>query len=155
MPNRIGPYPSYSYLVDLKQGRDPAAALGGFSDVAGLKTELHISEYRDGNDSANYVHKYPGMHTTGDVTLKRGVVDSSDLWNWITSVRNNGNPSTPVDVTITLRDEANNPVQIFKLYSVTPKGYTGPTLSGKGAGDVAIEELVLAPETIEVMPAQG
>jgi hypothetical protein len=56
-------------------------------------------------------------------------------------------------VTITLRDEANNPVQIFKLYAVTPKGYTGPTLSGKGAGDIAIEELVLAPETIEITQA--
>lgn len=149
MPNRTAPYPAYSYLVDLKGSRDPEKPLGGFSDVAGLKTELHISEYRDGNDSANYVHKYCGMHTTGDVTCKRGVVDTSDLWDWITDARTNGS-SAQRDVTITLRDEANNPVQVYKLYSVTPKGYTGPTLSGKGAGDVAIEELVLAPETIEI-----
>ena len=114
-----------------------------------MKTELHISEYRDGSDSSNYVHKYSGMHTTADVTLKRGVVDTSDLWDWITDARTNGS-SAQRDVTITLRDEANNPVQVYKLYSVTPKGYTGPTLSGKGAGDVAIEELVLAPETIEI-----
>ena len=44
-------------------------------------------------------------------------------------------------------------MQIFKLYAVTPKGYTGPTMSGKGAGDIAIEELVLAPETIEITQA--
>jgi phage tail-like protein len=148
MPNRTAPYPAYNYLVDLKGPRDPEKPLGGFSDVAGLKTELHISEYRDGNDKANYVHKYSGMHTTADVTLKRGVVDTSDLWDWITDARTNGS-SAQRDVTITLRDEANNPVQVYKLYSVTPKGYTGPTLSGKGAGDVAIEELVLAPETVE------
>jgi phage tail-like protein len=149
MPNRTAPYPAYNYLVDLKGPRDPEKALGGFSDVAGLKTELHISEYRDGNDSANFVHKYCGMHTTADVTCKRGVVDTSDLWDWITDARNNGS-SAQRDVTITLRDEANNPVQVYKLYNVTPKGYTGPTLSGKGAGDVSIEELVLAPETIEI-----
>jgi phage tail-like protein len=149
MPNRTVPYPSYNYLVDLKGPRDPEKPLGGFSDVSGLKTELHISEYRDGNDIANYVHKYSGMHTTADVTLKRGLVDTSDLWDWISEARVNG-ASAQRDVTITLRDEANNPVQIYKLYSVTPKGYTGPTLSGKGAGDVAMEELVLAPETIEV-----
>lgn len=149
MPNRTAPYPAYNYLVDLKGPRDPAKPLGGFSDVAGLKTELHISEYRDGNDKANYVHKYAGMHTSADVTLKRGVVDTSDLWAWITDARTHGS-SAQRDVTITLRDEANNPVQVYKLYAVTPKGYTGPTLSGKGAGDVAIEELVLAPETIEI-----
>jgi len=152
MPNRTVPYPSYNYLVDLKGPRDPEKPLGGFSDVSGLKTELHISEYRDGNDVANYVHKYSGMHTTSDVTLKRGVVDTSDLWDWISDARSNG-ASAQRDVTITLRDEANNPVQIFKLYSVTPKAYTGPTLSGKGAGDVAVEELVLAPETIEITSA--
>jgi phage tail-like protein len=152
MPNRTVPYPAYNYLVDLKGPRDPNKPLGGFSDVSGLKTELHISEYRDGNDLANYVHKFSGMHTTADVTLKRGVVDTSDLWDWISDARTNG-ASAQRDVTITLRDEANNPVQIYKLYAVTPKGYTGPTLSGKGAGDVAIEELVLAPETIEITSA--
>jgi phage tail-like protein len=148
MPDRSAPYPAYNYLVDLK-GRDPEKPLGGFSDVAGIKTELHISEYRDGNDKKSYVHKHAGMHTCADVTLKRGVVDSSDLWDWITAARTTG-VNAQRDVTITLRDEANKPVQIYKLYSVTPKGYTSPTLMGKGTGELAIEELVLAPEDIEI-----
>lgn len=152
MPTRSLPYPSYNYIVDLKGSRDPDKPLGGFSDVAGLKTEIHISEYRDGNDKANHVHKLAGMHTVGDVTLKRGLVDSSDLWDWISNARNNG-VSAQRDVTITMRDEANNPVQIYKLFAVTPKGYTGPTLSGKGTGDLAIEELVLAPEGFEITSA--
>jgi len=150
MANRTVPYPAYNYLVSIqKYGRAPDQPLGGFSEVSAMKTELHLSEYRDGNDAANYVHKYCGMHTTADVTLKRGVVDSSDMWAWITDARTNG-ASARQDVTITLRDEANNPVQVFKLYNVTPKGYTAPALNGKGTGDLAIEELVLAAETIEV-----
>ena len=151
MGERKVPYPAYNYLVDLK-GRPMDQPLGGFSEMSGMKTELHISEYRDGNDPANYVHKYSGMHTTADITLKRGVVDSSDLWSWIHDARTKG-ASKQRDVTIYLRDEANQNVQIFKLYNVTPKGYTGPALNGKGAGDVAIEELVLAAETIEITPA--
>jgi phage tail-like protein len=150
---RQAPYPQYNFLVDLS-GRNPDQPLGGFSEVTGLKTELHISEYRDGNDKNSYVHKYSGMHTTGDVTLKRGVVDSSDLWAWIASARTNG-VDAQRDVTITLRDEANNPVQIYKLYSVTPKSIAGPALMAKGTGDVAIEELVLAPEDIVIQPAQS
>jgi phage tail-like protein len=153
MPTRTVPYPAYNYLVSIqKYGRAPDQPLGGFSEVSAMKTELHISEYRDGNDPANYVHKYSGMHTTADVTLKRGVVDSSDMWTWITDARTNG-ASAQQDVTITLRDEANNPVQVLKLYNVTPKGYTAPALNGKGTGDLAIEELVLAAETIEVTQA--
>jgi phage tail-like protein len=149
MSDRKDPYPSYNYLVDLKSGRNPAMPLGGFSDVSGLKTEIHISEYRDGNDVALHVHKYAGMHTVGDVTLKRGLVNSSDLWDWISSARVNG-LNARRDVTITLRDEASNPVQVYKLLSATPKGYNGPTLSGKGTGDLAMEELVLAVEGFEI-----
>jgi len=152
MPDRTAPYPSYNYLVDLKGPRDPDKPLGGFSEIAGLKTEIHISEYRDGNDKVAHVHKYPGAHTVGDVTLKRGLVDSSDLWDWITKTRKSG-VAEQRDVTITLRDEANNPIQSWKLISVVPKTYTGPALNGKGAGDVAIEELVLAAEGFEILPA--
>jgi phage tail-like protein len=155
MAERKVPYPAYNYLICIqKYGRPPDQPLGGFSEVSGLKTELHISEYRDGNDPANYVHKYSGMHTTADVTLKRGVVDTSDMWAWITDARTNG-ASAQQDVTITLRDEANKDVQKFKLYNVTPKGYTAPALNGKGTGDLAIEELVLAAETIEITKASS
>jgi len=152
MPDRTTPYPSYSYLVDLKGPRDPEKPLGGFAEVTGIKTELHIAEYRDGNDKNPWVHKYSGVHTTADITCKRGIVDSSDLWAWITEARTTG-PAAQRDVTITLRDESNNPVQIYKLYAVTPKSLTGPALNGKGTGDLAIEELVLAPENIEILPA--
>ena len=148
MPTRVAPYPSYNFIVDIGS-RDPNKPLGGFSDVSGLKTELHISEYRDGNDPKPHVHKYSGVHTVSDVSLKRGVVDSSDFWDWISNARTNG-VSAQRDVTITLRDEASNPVQIFKLYNVLPKGYVVPTLSAKGTGDLAIEELVLAAEGLEI-----
>lgn len=151
MPDRTAPYPSYNFLVNIG-GRTPDKPLGGFSDVTGLKTELHISEYRDGNEKDPHVHKFPGVHTVGDVTLKRGVVDSSDFWTWITAARTTG-VKAQRDVLVTLRDESSNPVQAYKLFGVSPKGYTGPALSGKGTGDLAIEELVLAVEGFEIVPA--
>src|SRR5208283_347262 len=151
MPSRTAPYPAYNYLVDI-QGRDPQAPLGGFSDVSGLSTEIHISEYRDGNKRAAYVDKIPGSNKTNDVTLKRGIVNSQDLWAWIVDTRTNG-VNAKRDVTITLRDEANNPVQVFKLLRAAPMKYTGPTLAGKGAGDVAMEELVLSVEDLDISQA--
>lgn len=149
MPDRTAPYPAYNYLVDIG-GRDPNQPLGGFSDVSGLSTDIHMSEYRDGNEREPHVRKIPGSHKVGDVTLKRGIVNSSDLWNWISDTRTNGY-SAKRDVTITLRDEANKPVQAWKLRSVAPMKYTGPTLAGKGAGDVAMEELVLSAEGFEIV----
>jgi phage tail-like protein len=152
MANRTAPLPAYNYIVDLNGPRDPNKLLGGFSDVSGLETDIHISEYRDGNETDPHVRKIPGSHKVGDVTLKRGVVDSSDLWDWITDARTNG-VAAQRDVVITLRDEAANPVQQWKLRNVIPMKYTGPTLAGKGGGDVAMEELVLSAEGYEIAPA--
>jgi phage tail-like protein len=152
MPDRTAPYPSYNYIVNLNGPRDPNKLLGGFSDVSGLETDVHISEYRDGNETNPHVRKIPGSHKVGDVTLKRGLVDSSDLWAWIVDTRTNG-VKAQRDVVITLRDEAANPVQKYTLRNAVPMKYTGPTLAGKGAGDVAMEELVLSAEGFEIAPA--
>ena len=152
MARRTAPYPSYNYIVNLNGPRDPEKLLGGFSDVSGLTTEIHISEYRDGNEPESQVRKMPGSKKNGDVTLKRGVVDSSDLWDWIKQTQTTG-VLAQRDVVITLRDEANNPVQAWKLRNVVPMKYTGPTLAGKGGGEVAMEELVLSTEGFEIAPA--
>ena len=152
MPDRTAPLPAYNFIVDLNGPRNPNKLLGGFSDVSGLETDVHISEYRDGNEAEPHVRKIPGSHKVGDVTLKRGVVDSSDLWDWITDLRTNG-VLAQRDVVITLRDEAGNPIQQWKLRNVVPMKYTGPTLAGKGGGDVAMEELVLSAEGYEIAPA--
>ncbi|HXO17668.1 MAG TPA: phage tail protein [Candidatus Dormibacteraeota bacterium] len=152
MPDRTAPYPAYNYIVDLKGPRNAQQLLGGFSDVSGLNTEIHVSDYRDGNEVNPHVRKVPGSHTVGKVTLKRGVVNSKDLWDWITQTQKQGVLGQR-DVTITMLDESRAPVQIYKLTNVVPSKYTGPTLAGKGGGEVAMEELELTPEGIAVMPA--
>jgi phage tail-like protein len=152
MASRTAPLPAYNYIVNLNGPRDPEKLLGGFSDVSGLSTEIHISEYRDGNEPEAHVRKVPGSHKVNDITLKRGVVDSKDLWDWFTQTETTGILAQR-DVVITLRDEAGNAQQSWKLRNVVPMKYTGPTLAGKGGGEVAMEELVLSAEGFEIDPA--
>src|SRR5579862_1540235 len=121
MSDRKDPFRGYNFLVSLE-----GKAIGGFTEM----------------------YKIQGTHKVGDVTLKRGLIDSTSLSNWITSAR-----SSPMNakkqVTITLRNEANQTAEVYKLSQATPTKYTGPSLSGKGS-DVAIEELVLACENIVI-----
>ncbi len=146
MPDRTFPYSAFNYLVNLNSpGVDPAAVLGGFSEVSGLTTEMTIAEYRNGNEPENHVRKISGMHKNNDVTCKRGIVDSQDFWDWIEMTRTFG-PLAKRDVKITLLDESRQPVQIWRLTGVVPLKYTGPTLQAKGGTDVAMEELVLSAE---------
>jgi phage tail-like protein len=145
-PYQDVPYGAFNFLVKF-DGQENE--FGGFSDVSGLTTDLNITEYRNGNSSANRTRKVVGTYKIGDVTLKRGVVDSTALWKWIKDARTVGIHSQK-NVTITLLDEQRVVVQSWKLTGCVPMKYTGPTLAAKGGGDVAMEELVLSAEDLEL-----
>ena len=145
MANRTTPYGAFNYLVNF----DGDELLGGFAEVSGLGTEITVAEYRNGNDKENHVRKLGGVHKVNDVTLKRGILDSKLLFDWIAQARTKG-PAAQKSVTITLLDESQAPVQAWVLRGVIPMKYTGPTLAGKGGGDVAMEEIVLSAEGMEL-----
>lgn len=147
---RDNPYGAFNFLVALggRQGSgDPGVIIGGFSDASGLGFDISYSEYRNGNEKFNTVRKVPNTHKVDDVTLKRGLVGSTDIFEWIKGVRDG--VADPRQVTITLLDEARQEVATFALRNAQPKKYTGPTLAAKGGGEVAMEELHLVHEGIE------
>ena len=145
MPDRQVPYGAFNFLVRF----DGAEAFGGFSDVSGLGTEITVAEYRNGNDPENHVRKIPGVHKVSDVTLKRGVINTTSLWEWIGQVRTVG-VGAQRQISITLLDEARAPVQTWTLRGCIPMKYTGPTLAGKGGGDAAVEELLISAEGMDL-----
>ena len=64
-------------------------------------------------------------------------------WRWLQGVR--------TTVTIELMDEARTgPVMTWKLTNARPMKYTGATLNAKTGTDVAMEELVLSCEKLDV-----
>jgi phage tail-like protein len=144
---RPTPYGAFNFLVELNDGSNSASAIGGFSDVSGIGTEITLMEYRQGNDKVNRVRKYPGLHKAADVTLKRGVMGVTNFWQWVSDTRTS--PNTQRNVLITLNDEQGNPVLRWKLINARPMKWTGPTLAGKGGSDMAMEELVIASEGFE------
>jgi phage tail-like protein len=147
---RDNPYGAFNYVVALggQQGDGgEGTVIGGFSDVSGLGFEVSYSEYRNGNEKFNTVRKVPNTHKVDDVTLKRGLVGSDDLFTWLKTVRDG--TADPRNITITLLDEARQPVATWSLRKAQPKKWTGPTLAAKGGGEVAMEELSLVHEGIE------
>ncbi|MDB5706035.1 MAG: phage tail protein [Sphingomonas bacterium] len=147
MPVRDTPFGAYNFLVEFDGNDAPTSALGGFSDVSGIGTEITLMEYRQGNDKENRVRKIPGLHKAGDVTLKRGIMGQTNFLQWVNITR--VDPTHKRSVTITLQNEQRVPILRWRLINARPMKFTGPTLAAKGGSDVAMEELVLAAEGFE------
>jgi phage tail-like protein len=147
---RERPYSQFNFRVVIENGPDAASTKAGFQEVAGLGMEITVAEYRAGNFKDNTPIKVTGTYKVPDVTLKRGLIGEPDtLYGWINQVRN-GSQAALRTVTIeALSEDRTQTVQAWKLTNARPTKYTGPSLSGKGT-DVAIEELVLASERIDV-----
>jgi phage tail-like protein len=143
---RINPYGAFNFLVSLDDGQE-TEIIGGFSDVSGLGKEVSYSEYRNGNERYNTVRKIANTYKVDDVTLKRGLVGSANLFQWLKNVGDGKEDRRTV--TITLLDETTrNEVASWKLEQAQPKKWAGPTLAAKGGGEVAMEELSLVHEGI-------
>ena len=112
--------------------------------------EITISEYRNGNDTENHVRKVNGLNKSTDVTLKRGIIGTLTLYNWLNDLRY-GQQATRT-VTIKLLDEEHNPVFTWTLSKARIIKHTSGPLSAKGA-DVAMEEMVIAYEKLEMSSA--
>jgi phage tail-like protein len=146
---RDNPYGTFNFLVDIGTG-DTQSIKAGFQEVSGMNIEVTSADYRNGNDKVNHVRKINGTYKVGDVTLKRGLMGSLDLYEWINAVRL-GAQDAKRSVTIQLRDETGTAtVMTWKLANARPMRYTVPAFNAKTGTEVAIEELVLSCEDLQI-----
>src|SRR5690606_29174738 len=146
---RENPYHAFNFLVDLGTG-DTQSVRAGFQEVSGMNIEITMAEYRNGNEPVNHVRKVSGMYKVGDITLKRGRIGATDLYEWIKQARE-GDPAAARNITIQLRDESNTgTVMTWRATNARPMRYTAPSFNAKGGTDVAIEELVLSIEDLAI-----
>jgi len=145
---RERPYVQFNFLVDLGDGVTDGYQ-AGFQEVSGIGMEVTVSEYRNGNHKENAVMKITGMNKSTDVTLKRGVIGSLNLYQWLHQIRN-GDQNAMRTVTIQLQNEDHTGiVMTWKLLRARIIKHTSGPLNAKGT-DVAMEELVLAYERLEM-----
>jgi len=145
---RERPYNRFNFLVDLGDGNTEGPD-AGFAEVSGLGMQLEVIEYRNGNSRENEPMKITGLARVGDVTLRRGLIGSLTLYRWINQIRN-GDTNALRTVTIQLQNEDHTQVvQTWKLLRARIVKHVSGPFNAKG-GDVAMEEMVLAFERLEL-----
>ncbi len=116
-----------------------------FAEVSGMNVSIEVLRHREGGDAT--VRKCPGQVDHGDITLKWGMTDSTELWKWLKETaagkvkRSTGS--------ITLLDPAGEKTQAtWNLSAAWPSCWRGAHLDAMGQ-EIAIETLVLTHEGIE------
>jgi len=145
---RERPYVQFNFLVDLGTGNTNGPE-AGFQECSNIGMEVTVAEYRNGNEKENSVRKITGLNKSTDVTLKRGVIGSLNLYQWLDDIRN-GNQGALRNVTIQLQSEDHTAVvQTWKLMRARIIKHVSGPLNAKGT-DVAMEELTLSYERLEM-----
>ena len=145
---RDRPFAQFNFLVDLGTGNSDGPE-AGFQECSNIGMEVTVAEYRNGNEKENSVRKITGLNKSTDITLKRGVVGSDNLYAWLNDIRN-GDANALRTVTIQLISEDHaTVVQTWKLLRARIIKYVSGPFNAKGT-DVAMEELVLAYERLEM-----
>jgi phage tail-like protein len=145
---RERPYVQFNFLVDLGNGNTNGPE-AGFQECSNIGMEVTVAEYRNGNEKENSVRKITGLNKATDVTLKRGVIGSLNLYEWLNDIRN-GNQNALRTVTVHLQNEDHTQiVQTWKLLRARIIKHISGPMNAKGT-EVAMEELTLSYERLEM-----
>jgi phage tail-like protein len=142
MARRItDPFPNSNFLLEID-----GIVKAGFAEATGINSEMNVIEYREGNDSL-VTRKLPGLSKFGNVTLKRGVTQDTDLFNWHKTVMD-GDIRRDESMSIVLLDEKRQEVVRWNLRNAWPTKYNAPDMKAN-ANEIAIESIEIAHEGLE------
>jgi phage tail-like protein len=117
-----------------------------FAECDGLEMTLEPKTIREGGRNTGPVHLAGGI-SYGQLTLKRGMTSSFDLWNWFEKMVTTGQSGYRTSATIVMRASDQSDQAVFQLTGCLPVKLKAPALNAK-EGLVAIEEIQIAYESL-------
>jgi phage tail-like protein len=135
------PLVSAWFGVDFQGG-----VVGAFRECTGLGSENEIVEYKaSGPKGEQVVKKVPGRLKWNNITLKRGITDSMDMWKWRQLVEDGKMEEARKNGTITMFNQKGEPMAKWDLTNAWPSKLTGPSANATN-NEPAIEELEITNE---------
>jgi phage tail-like protein len=136
---RKDPYRQFRFRVEID-----GITQAGFSECSFTDTTTDPVEYREG-DEPTTVRKLSGLTKYGNITLKWGITDTMDIYNWRRQIIDTGAEGARKNMSIILVDEAGSDKARWDITRAWPTKYDPPDFSAKG-NEVAIETLEIVHE---------
>jgi phage tail-like protein len=130
--------------------------LGGYlvesvQEVSGLSVEEEVVEVKQvTSDGKQIIRKQPGARQAGEITIVRGIDQSSAFTDWIKETLNNGAVNTArQNLTIEIKDSTQATVRRIQLMQGWASKWEGPSLKA-GESSAAVETVTITFEEIVV-----
>jgi len=121
---------------------------GYFTEISGVGSEHETIEHKIVDKSGHeIVQKIPGRLKWGDITLKRGITSSMDIWKWRAKVEQGKMSDARRNGSIVMLDREYKTVARWNFTNGWPSKVTGPTFKAD-SNEFGIEELVIVHEGI-------
>lgn len=138
---RIDPYRNFRFRVEI-DGIQTAA----FSEATIPDSTTDSVDYREGTD-APVQRKLSGLTKYGNITLKKGLTDSRELYEWRKQVEQSGAAKARKNMSLILIDEEGNDKARWDIVEAWPTKYDPSDFSAKG-NEVVIETFEVVHEGI-------
>ena len=142
MANREDP------LVAFKFGLEIEGKLSGFfTSVGGIGSESEVVEHKIVNPDTGetIIQKIPGRLAWNDVTLRRGVTSSVDVWEWRQMIVEGKVEDARTNCSIVAYNQSNEEIARWNLDNAWPSRVTGPEMDA-GSTDYMVEEMTIVHE---------
>lgn len=148
------PFAAFNFSVEIyPDGSSAPLAAAAFAECDGLEMTHDVKTIRSGGANDRAV-RVPGPVNYSNLTLKRGMTDSFDLWTWFENSIADPYLRANAEVVLLGADGSSERAR-FQLHRCIPTKLKAPALNAKD-GQIAIEEFQLAYEKLQLArPAGG
>jgi len=135
-------------LTSFSFGIEVGSVTGFFTEVSGLGSETEVTEHKVmGPGGQQIVRKIPGRLKWDNITLKRGITSSMDMWDWRKQVEDGNVDAARMNGSIMMYDQTGGEVARWNFERGWPSKLTGPSIKSDDNA-IGVEELTIVHEYI-------
>jgi len=125
---------------------------GYFQEISGINSESDVIEHKVSYEGKDFVQKLPGRVKWGDVTLKRGITDNLQVWEWRQLVEEGKMNDARKNCSILLFDRSMEVAARWDFANAWPSKVSGPDIKADG-NEYGIEEMTIVHEGMKRVKA--
>jgi phage tail-like protein len=141
MADRHDPLVGFHYAIEIQ-----GVVTGYFTECGGIGSEHEVIDHKIVDDKGRErIQKIPGRLKWENISLKRGITDNMDIWDWREQVVQGNVEEARHNGSIVMFNQALEEVARWNFENAWPVKVSGPSVKSD-SNEFGIEELVITHE---------